>query len=83
MCEDEAENMEDVKTMESTEGRSILGEVDQNSLVSQRASQVGTIKAGSWKRKAKAKGKEKKQAHGWEKKMLELRIARDGKEASV
>lgn len=44
--------MEDVDTMESSESRSILGEVDQNSLVSQHASQVGTIKEGSWKRKS-------------------------------
>lgn len=45
MCEDEAENIEDVETIESSKGKNVLGEVDQNNLVSQHASQVGTIKA--------------------------------------
>lgn len=49
MCENGAENKEYIEMRESSEGKIVLGEVDQNSIASQHASQDGIIKAGSWK----------------------------------
>lgn len=46
-----------IHTSEQREDKRVLGEVDQNARILQQEFFEGATKIGSWKRKARAKGK--------------------------
>lgn len=55
----EVESRLDIEMRESGEGKRMLNEIEQNYKAGQEEITEGSTKIGSWKRKARAKGKKK------------------------